>query len=208
MSTGYRRPAATRSSPRCWRSWGRKAGNAAEPGGGGGNLREARSRRGCSGCPGGAAGRCCSYAAGRPGAGPDRLGGMSRGCKNMKIVNEVRKGFYLDSVALMRLSRAIAGLPGVHEAALMMGSPSNREILEGAGLIGSEGVEAGGNDLIIAITVEDEAAGEAALKEALARLDGPRSEASEGQERRPRSIRAAVSAMPDANLAPIAVPAD
>ena len=29
------------------------------------------------------------------------------------IGNEVRKGFYLDSVALMRISRAIAALPGV-----------------------------------------------------------------------------------------------
>ncbi len=41
------------------------------------------------------------------------------------IVNEVRSGFYLDSVALMRLSREIAGLPGVVEAALMMGTPAN-----------------------------------------------------------------------------------
>ena len=28
------------------------------------------------------------------------------------IVNQVRKGFYLDSVALMRLSRTIAGMEG------------------------------------------------------------------------------------------------
>ncbi len=34
------------------------------------------------------------------------------------ILNEVRRGFYLDSVALMRLSREIAGLSGVVEAAL------------------------------------------------------------------------------------------
>ena len=34
-----------------------------------------------------------------------------------KIVTQVRKGFFLDSVALMRISQTIAGLPGVEEAA-------------------------------------------------------------------------------------------
>lgn len=30
---------------------------------------------------------------------------------NVVVLNEVRKGFYLDSVALMRLSREVAGSP-------------------------------------------------------------------------------------------------
>ena len=34
------------------------------------------------------------------------------------VLNELRKGTYLDSVALMRLSRRIAAMPGVVEAAL------------------------------------------------------------------------------------------
>ena len=33
------------------------------------------------------------------------------------VLNEVRKGFYLDSVALMRMSRTIAAGEGVEEAA-------------------------------------------------------------------------------------------
>ena len=39
------------------------------------------------------------------------------------VHNEVRRGFYLDSVALMRLSGRIAAMEGVEEAALMMGTP-------------------------------------------------------------------------------------
>lgn len=35
------------------------------------------------------------------------------------VLNQVRKGLYLDSVALMRLSRTIAAMDGVEEAALM-----------------------------------------------------------------------------------------
>ena len=41
------------------------------------------------------------------------------------IINRVRRAFYLDSVALMRLSRELSTRPGVEEAALMVGTPSN-----------------------------------------------------------------------------------
>ena len=63
------------------------------------------------------------------------------------IRNEVRNGFYLDSVALMRISRAIAALPGVEEAGLMIGTPANKEILREAGLLGEVGEQAGSGDL-------------------------------------------------------------
>ncbi|MGY9019727.1 MAG: hypothetical protein ACKVHX_09700 [Alphaproteobacteria bacterium] len=49
-------------------------------------------------------------------------------------LNKVFHGFYKDSVALMRLSRDLAAMDGVNEAALMMGSPSNKQILKDAGL--------------------------------------------------------------------------
>ena len=54
-----------------------------------------------------------------------------------KMVTQVREGFFLDSVALMRISQTIAGLPGVEEAALMMGTPANKEIMAAAGLLDS-----------------------------------------------------------------------
>ena len=54
------------------------------------------------------------------------------------VLNEIRRGFYLDSVALMRISRAVAALPGVEEAALMIGTPANKEILREAGMLGAE----------------------------------------------------------------------
>ncbi len=79
------------------------------------------------------------------------------------ILNEVRKGFYLDSVALMRLSREIAEMEGVQEAAMMMGTPSNREIMAGAGLFAKAGQAAGGGDLIIGIRAESDEAAKAAM---------------------------------------------
>ena len=64
-------------------------------------------------------------------------------------LNEVRRGFYLDSVALMRFSRTIAAMAGIEEAALMMGTPSNRRVMADAGLLGADGEAANGGDLII-----------------------------------------------------------
>ena len=47
-------------------------------------------------------------------------------------VNLVRRGFFLDSVALMRISRTVAELPNIEDAALMMGTASNKQIMRDA----------------------------------------------------------------------------
>ena len=70
-------------------------------------------------------------------------------------LNKVEKGVYLDSVALMRVSRRVATLAGVEAASLMIGTPSNRELLRGAGLLAPEGERAGENDLVIAVRARD-----------------------------------------------------
>lgn len=124
------------------------------------------------------------------------------------IVNEVRKGFYLDSVALMRFSRSIAGLEGIEEAALMMGTPANRQIMADAGLLSEPGEKAEGGDLVIAIRARDEAAADIALKQSNELLEQPASMGGDGATWRPRTLRAAVKTTPDANLALISVPGD
>lgn len=125
------------------------------------------------------------------------------------VLNDVRKGFYLDSVALMRLSREIAAAPGILEAALMMGTPSNTAIMRNAGLLEGD-IAAQGNDLILAVKAESEEAARSALAAAGAALDKPKTQASAGgrAEWRPRSIAAAVKATPGVNLALISVPGD
>jgi FdrA protein len=124
------------------------------------------------------------------------------------ILNEVRRGVYLDSVALMRLSRTIAGMSGVVEAALMIGTPSNKKIMQDAGILTQEGKDAQGSDLIIAIKAKDDCALQAAFKEALAQLDAPRKTAQGSAARNARTVRAAAKSLPDANLALISVPGD
>jgi len=126
------------------------------------------------------------------------------------ILNEVRPGFYLDSVALMRLSREIAELPGVVEAALMMATPANKQIMADAGLLVASGKAAEPGDLVLGICAESPGAASAARDRAVALLEAPRrrGESPGAAAWRPRTIRAAVGSAPESNLALISVPGD
>ncbi|HXG03907.1 MAG TPA: protein FdrA, partial [Candidatus Binatia bacterium] len=75
----------------------------------------------------------------------------------------VRPSCYQDSVVLMRLAETLRARPGVREAAALMGTPANHELLAAAGLSTPQTKSAGPGDLIIAVAAGDEAAAEAAL---------------------------------------------
>ncbi|MEE8334512.1 MAG: acyl-CoA synthetase FdrA [Alphaproteobacteria bacterium] len=124
------------------------------------------------------------------------------------VVNRLRRGFYMDSVALMRLSRRIGGMTGVENAALMMGTPANKQILTDAGLLAGEGEDAKGGDLIIALRAADPAGGRAALDEAEKFLLQPARVSGDDAARQPRTIRSAIRATRAANLALISVPGE
>jgi succinyl-CoA synthetase alpha subunit len=123
-----------------------------------------------------------------------------------RVINRVRRAFYLDSVALMRLSRELSGRPGVEEAALMVGTPSNKEILDEAGLLADDGRQAAGGDVIIALRAANLEAGEAALAEAETLLGRSAARGEVAGRWRPRSLAAAAQALPGAGLALISVP--
>ena len=122
------------------------------------------------------------------------------------VINRVRPAFYLDSVALMRMSAKLNALPGISDAALMIGTPSNKDILDDAGLLSDDGRQAGAGDLVIALRTADRKAGAAALKEAEALLDAPGIKGAAAAAWRPRTLAAAAGALPGAGLALISVP--
>ena len=119
------------------------------------------------------------------------------------LVNRVERGRYLDSVALMRISRRIAALPGVEAAALMIGTPSNKALLREAELLASDGETAEPNDLVVAVRGADLAP---ALELAARLLAEPAEQAT--TLRRARSLGAALALAPQANLALVSVPGD
>jgi FdrA protein len=120
------------------------------------------------------------------------------------VLNRVDRGVYLDSVALMRVSRRLAALPGVEAAALMIGTPSNKALLRAASLLAAEGEQAGPNDLIVTLRAENEAR----AREAAAAASGLLAEKPLDAQRLPRarSLAGAAERLQGANLALISVP--
>jgi FdrA protein len=127
----------------------------------------------------------------------------------MASVIKVIRNFYRDSVALMQLSSSLGKLPGVRSASAVMASEANLALLREAGLL-SGAVEAGPNDLLIAIEGDDEASLAEAVTVAEQALNpGPSSRAADGPRREPpRSLEMGLQAMPAANLALISTPGD
>ena len=124
---------------------------------------------------------------------------------NTVVINEVRPGFYLDSVALMQISAELAALPGVEDAVAMTGTPSNLEIMRGAGLLVARGEAAGSNDLVVAVRATDAAAAESALSHAGGALEREIAPVEAG-DWRPRTLDGALAAIADANLALVSTP--
>lgn len=68
-----------------------------------------------------------------------------------------QKDTYYDSVTLMTLSNKLKKLAGIQTAVISMGTPMNKELLENIGLLRGDLVDAGPNDLLIAIAADEEA---------------------------------------------------
>ena len=123
----------------------------------------------------------------------------------MVIASRVKSSEYHDSVTLMLVARVLLDLPGVVDAAVVMGTAANREILAGAGLLDAGAERARPDDLVIVVKTEDDEAATAALDEADRRLAQRAERTPGGQARRPRSLDSAIAATPDANPAVISV---
>ena len=117
--------------------------------------------------------------------------------------SEVRPGAYADSVVLMQLQTGLAGLDGVIDAAAVMATPTNLELLEASGLRPEE-TAAGPDDLLLVVRAETDEAATAAL----ARVDELMTRRREGVDDayRPKSLDGAVRLLPNARWVLVSVP--
>ncbi|HET6698675.1 MAG TPA: FdrA family protein [Nocardioidaceae bacterium] len=110
----------------------------------------------------------------------------------MNATVEVRRGGYLDSVALMQVSRDVAAVPGVRSALVAMATGLNVDLAEGMGF--AVPAEAGPNDMLVALDAVDSAARAVALDEleaALRRVSRPPADTGSGAEAPPSTVAAA-----------------
>jgi FdrA protein len=117
---------------------------------------------------------------------------------------ELRRGQYADSVALMLISRTVAGLPGVQSALIAMATELNLELLAGLGFERPAADSA--NDLLMAIRAADGASLGAAFEQAERLLAAPAGAGSApAGELPPRTVGAAAGRA-GPGLAVISVP--
>jgi len=81
------------------------------------------------------------------------------------ISTEIRPGAYYDSVILMQLQRALAALPDVQEAGVVMGTAANLDVLDQSGLRTTDLDDVGAEDLVIVVQGTDDAAADAAIEQ-------------------------------------------
>jgi FdrA protein len=118
---------------------------------------------------------------------------------------EIRSGAYYDSVILMQLQRSLAGLPGVIDAGVIMGTDANKELLEQSDLMAPEIQVAGPDDMLIVIKAETEDAVQSAL-ESVDELLAARRSTGVDEEFLPKSLETAAKMLPDAGWVLISVP--
>ena len=120
--------------------------------------------------------------------------------------NIVRENMYLDSIMLMSLSSTLKELEGVDEASVIMGSETNKEILEGIGLLTEEGRGVKPGDVIIAVRAKDRKVVDQVEAQVEELLSVRSVENHERKVQLPRSFEAAIESFPAANLALISLP--
>jgi len=119
-----------------------------------------------------------------------------------EIVAEVRQGAYYDSVVLMQLQRALAALPGVIDAGVVMATPVNLELLAASRL--RPDVQAGPDDLLLVVQADSESKGREALSQVDALLSRRRAAAT--STFLPKSLESAARTLPEAKWVLISVP--
>jgi FdrA protein len=132
--------------------------------------------------------------------------------------NVVQRSFYLDSVALMRLTQQLTSEFDLTDAAVMVATPSNLDLMAQAGLLTSAAGDATANDVVIALAGHDKEVLALAANQALALLAGARTTSADstatatsrpgsaGQS--PMGLIGTARERPDTNIALISVPSE
>jgi FdrA protein len=116
---------------------------------------------------------------------------------------EIRRGAYYDSIVLMQLQAGLGVLTGVLDTGVIMGTPSNKDMLAQSGLLTPEVEGARPDDLVIVVKAEDETG----ARSALAQVDGllTQRRSTLQQEYRPQSLETANQMLPEAGFVLISV---
>jgi FdrA protein len=118
----------------------------------------------------------------------------------------IKSNTYQDSLRLMQLSNTLNGTGGINQVSVMMGSPTNKEILRNAGLDTPDVDGAKPTDLVIVADVADAAVGDSLLARVDEFLRHRAPVSGRSGLRSARSLERAVGMLGQADLAVVSIP--
>jgi len=120
----------------------------------------------------------------------------------LPLYTRVLKNQYHDSVVLMLSAKELKKQPGVIDAAYMMGTEVNKDLLDQGGLLGDDAKTAQANDLIIAIKSSSKQLDILDLAEGLLSTQIPKDQV---RSEKTDTLRSVIRLHPDANMAVISI---
>lgn len=124
----------------------------------------------------------------------------------LAIRSTIKRRTYRDSVRLMQMYTSAKSLPGVTEAACLMGTERNKELLAANGLMVPEAASATPDDLIVVVQGEVDTAVDRALASVNEMLAAAPAAVGATRDQAPRPLDSALRRAPEVNLALISVP--
>ena len=112
---------------------------------------------------------------------------------------------YFDSVFLMRVAKRLTGEPGISQAAVVMGTPKNLQVLADAGYSGIDALGASANDLVVSLQADSRERALAVLDSIDGWLQRDSGQASASAV---RTLDQALDLQPGSSLAVISVPGE
>jgi FdrA protein len=119
----------------------------------------------------------------------------------------VLPGRYVDSVVLMNVAAALSALDGIEDAAAMMATAANKDVLERGGFDSDAVQSACSDDLVIAVKASDDAVARCALAQVDGLLATPPTPNGSSLPV-PRTLGEALAADAELNLAAISLPGE
>ena len=123
----------------------------------------------------------------------------------MIVKGIIKTGEYFDSVTLMLVARSLTEPEGVDDAAVVMGTEENKQILQASGMLIDEFKDTSDTDLLLVAKAEDEKIVDETLVRAGELLVESKSKKAETGDYWPKSLEGAVDHLPGANLVIISV---
>jgi FdrA protein len=117
----------------------------------------------------------------------------------------VRRNQYYDSVFLMGINKHLSSIPGVQQAAVLMGSEANKAVFSELGVQDAQLQSAQANDLVVAVVAKSQQLADEAIGKLDEFLLGG---VQPSKTQNPHSFEEGLQQRPDSNIAVISIPGE